>query len=87
VGGEISDAVLFNINTHSRTINCGAIAVYNDTKMPKSISVQPFLIKKKSLMQGFIVSDYADKNAEAIKQLVEWLQQGKLTHTETVVEK
>jgi NADPH-dependent curcumin reductase CurA len=86
VGGEISDAVLFNINTHSRTINCGAIAVYNDTKMPKSISVQPFLIKKKSLMQGFIVSDYADKNAEAIKQLVEWLQQGKLTHTETVVE-
>jgi NADPH-dependent curcumin reductase CurA len=86
VGGEISDAVLFNINTHSRTINCGAIAVYNDTKMPKSISVQPFLIRKKSLMQGFIVSDYADKNTEAIKQLVEWLQQGKLTHTETVVE-
>ena len=86
VGGEISDAVLFKINTHSRTINCGAIAVYNDTKMPKSINVQPFLIRKKSLMQGFIVSDYADKNAEAIKQLVEWLQQGKLTHTETVVE-
>lgn len=86
VGGEISDAVLFNINKFSRTINCGAIAVYNDTKMPKSMSVQPFLVKNSSLMQGFIVSDYADKNGEAIKHLAEWLRQGKLTYTETIVE-
>ncbi len=86
VGGEISDAVLFNINKFSRTINCGAIAVYNDTKMPKSMSVQPFLVKNSSLMQGFIVSDYADKNGEAIKHLANWLQQGKLNYTETIVD-
>jgi len=86
VGGEISDAVLFNINKFSRTINCGAIAVYNNTKTPKSMSVQPFLVKKSSLMQGFIVSDYAEKNDVAIKHLAEWLQQGKLTYTETIEE-
>src|SRR5690606_10992756 len=45
VGGEISDAVLFNINKFSRTINCGAIAVYNNTEAPKGISPQPFLVK------------------------------------------
>ncbi len=86
VGGEISDAVLFNINKFSRTIICGAISVYNSTEAPKGISVQPFLVKNSSSMQGFIVSDFADKHADGMKQLVEWLQQEKLGYTETIKE-
>ncbi|WP_027126840.1 NADP-dependent oxidoreductase [Gelidibacter mesophilus] len=86
VGGPISDAVLFNINKFSRTINCGAISVYNETELPKSISVQPFLVKNSALMQGFIVSNYSEKFPEAMKQLGEWLAAEKLTYTETVVE-
>jgi NADPH-dependent curcumin reductase CurA len=86
VGGEISEAVLFNINKFSRTVNCGAISVYNETELPKSISVQSFLIKKSSSMQGFVIFDYADKHTEGIKQLAEWLQQGKLHYTETIVD-
>ncbi len=86
VGGPISDAVLFNINKFSRTINCGAIAVYNSTELPKSVSVQPFLVKNSSLMQGFIVSDFADKFPAGVRQLAQWLQEDKLTHTETVRE-
>lgn len=86
VGGEISDAVLFNINKFSRTINCGAISAYNDTTPPRSLSVQPFLVKNSSSMQGFIVGDFADKHPEGIKQLAEWLQEGKLKYTETIQE-
>lgn len=86
VGGPISDAVLFNINKFSRTVNCGAISLYNETELPKSVSVQPFLVKKSALMQGFIVSNYEEKFTEAMKQLAEWLAAGKLTYTETVVE-
>ncbi|WP_238388419.1 NADP-dependent oxidoreductase [Christiangramia aestuarii] len=86
VGGEISEAALFNINKFSRTINCGAISVYNNTEIPKSISVQPFLVKKSSLMQGFIVFDYADKHPEGIRQLTQWLNEGKLKYTETIRE-
>ncbi len=37
-------------------------------------------------MQGFIVSDFSDKFPAGVRQLAEWLQQGKLTHTETVRE-
>ena len=37
-------------------------------------------------MQGFIVFNYAEKYPEAMKQLSEWLAEGKLTNTETVVE-
>ncbi|MCM4152393.1 NADP-dependent oxidoreductase [Arenibacter sp. N53] len=86
VGGPISDAVLFNINKFARMIICGAISVYNNTEVPKSVSVQPFLIKNSALMQGFIVSNYAEKFPEAIKQLSIWLAEGKLTYTETIVE-
>jgi len=86
VGGPISDAVLFNINKFARMIICGAISVYNETSLPKSISVQPFLVKNSALMQGFIVGNYAAKFPEAIKQLAAWLEDGKLTYTETVVE-
>ena len=86
VGGEISEAALFNINKFSRTVNCGAISVYNETELPKSISVQPFLVKKSSSMQGFIVFDFVDKYPEGIKHLTQWLDEGKLHYTETIRE-
>lgn len=86
VGGPISDAVLFNINHFARMIICGAISVYNNTELPKSVSVQPFLVKNSALMQGFIVSNYSEKFPEAMKHLSTWLAEGKLTYSETVVE-
>ena len=36
-------------------------------------------------MQGFIVFDFADKYAEARKQLAQWLSEGKLKRKETVI--
>ncbi|WP_418639484.1 NADP-dependent oxidoreductase [Winogradskyella sp.] len=86
VGGPISDAVLVNINRLARIIVCGAISVYNNTEAPKSLSVQPFLVKNSALMQGFIVSNYAEKFPEAMTQLTSWLAKGKLTYSETIVE-
>ena len=86
VGGPISDAVLFNINQFARIIICGAISVYNKTELPMAVAVQPFLVKNSALMQGFIVSNYADKFPVAIKQLATWLGEGKLKYKETVVE-
>ncbi|RCW90662.1 NADP-dependent oxidoreductase [Winogradskyella arenosi] len=86
VGGPISDAVLVNINQFARIIICGAISVYNSTEVPKSLSVQPFLVKNSALMQGFIVSNYAAKFPEAVKALSGWLSEDKLTYSETIVE-
>lgn len=86
VGGPISDAVLFSINKFSRLVICGAISLYNNTELPKSLSVQPFLVKNSALMQGFIVSNYSDKFPEAMSHLTNWLADGKLTYTETIIE-
>ena len=85
VGGEISDAVLANINKHARLPVCGAISLYNETAIPVGPRLQPILLTKSATMRGFIVGDFSDKFPMAIKQLGTWLKQGKLTYSETIV--
>jgi len=86
VGGDISDAVLVKINQFARIVVCGAISVYNATSLPQSLSVQPFLVRNSALMQGFIVNDFEASFPKALAQLSQWLKEGKLKHSETVVE-
>lgn len=85
VGGEISDAVLANINKYARLPVCGTISHYNDTKIPVGPRIQPTLLTKSALMKGFIVGDYSAKFPAAINQLAIWLKEGKLTYAETIV--
>jgi NADPH-dependent curcumin reductase CurA len=86
VGGKISDEVLNNINKHARIPLCGAIAMYNEISPVLGPYVQPVLVSKSALMQGFIVSDFADKFPVAKKQLFNWLKEGRLTYHETIID-
>jgi NADPH-dependent curcumin reductase CurA len=86
VGGEISDAVLANINKYARIALCGAISMYNATEAPIGPRLQPMLLKSSARMQGFIVSNFADKFPQAITQLGNWFKEGKITYSETIVE-
>ncbi|EHQ30990.1 NADP-dependent oxidoreductase [Mucilaginibacter paludis] len=86
VGGKISDDVLNNINKHARIPLCGAISLYNDATPVLGPYIQPVLVKKSALIQGFIVGDFAAQFPEATKQLREWLMAGKLTYHETIYE-
>nr|WP_294899210.1 NADP-dependent oxidoreductase [uncultured Pedobacter sp.] len=86
VGGEIADAVLANINKFGRVPVCGAISSYNATEVLTGPRLQSILIKNSVLMQGFIVGNYAEKFPEAIKQLSQWLKEGKLKYAETIVD-
>lgn len=85
VGGEISDAVISHINRGARIIICGQISLYNETKLPVGPRIQPTLLKKSALMQGFIVSNYASRFPEGVKQLSGWLGEGRLSYQETIV--
>jgi NADPH-dependent curcumin reductase CurA len=85
VGGDISDAVIFNMNKYGRIAICGTISSYNDTEASKGPRLQPYILKNSMLMQGFIVSNYANKFPEGVKQLSEWLKAGKLQYSETIV--
>ncbi|MFC2949654.1 NADP-dependent oxidoreductase [Virgibacillus sediminis] len=86
VGGPISDSVMRRINYKARIILCGQISQYNLKEPEKGPRVQGQLIQRSALMQGFIVSDYADRQEEGIKQLGQWVRDGKLKYRENMVE-
>ncbi|WP_442956511.1 NADP-dependent oxidoreductase [Paenibacillus sp. YIM B09110] len=87
VGGDITDAVIGQLNDHARIALCGSISAYNDSE-GKDIGPRVLvkLIKTRSLMKGFVLGDYADRLPEGAKMLGQWLSEGKLKYEETVIE-
>ncbi|GAB4029160.1 zinc-binding dehydrogenase [Spirosoma jeollabukense] len=86
VGGPISDAVLANLNPYGRVAVCGTIANYNDTEPALSPSILPLVVYKFLTIRGFLIADFAGRFSEGLAQLAAWLNQGKLTYAETIVE-
>jgi NADPH-dependent curcumin reductase CurA len=84
VGGEISDAVISNINFHARIPLCGQISLYNSTETPMGPRLQPMLLTRSVLMQGFIIGNFQSEFPEGIKQMATWVKEGKLKSTETI---
>ena len=86
VGSYTLDAAMKNINRLGRVINCGAISLYNETEKPTGPRLETTIVKQSVKMQGFIVSNYQEHFPEGVKQLSQWLNDGKLVKEETVVE-
>jgi len=86
VGGPVSDAVLPLINLGARVIVCGQISIYNMDRPDEGLRPQPYLLVNSALMKGFIVTDYAREYSEGVKQLAQWLSEGKLKYAETIVD-
>ena len=86
VGGDHLEASLAVLNTHGRVAMCGAIAHYNATEMPAGPHNLALAIGKRLTLRGFIVSDHRDRMPDMIADVSRWLSEGKLFHTETVVE-
>jgi NADPH-dependent curcumin reductase CurA len=85
-GGEIMEAVYERMNLHSRFVLCGMIAGYNDADDSKTrISLSGTLMKRIRI-QGFIVTDFAARTAEATQKLLQWIAEGKIKHKETIVD-
>lgn len=85
VGGDISDAVIMNLNFQARVVLCGQISLYNSTEVPMGPRLQPMLLTKSVLMQGFIVGDFQSEFPEGTHHLVKWVNEGKLKFKETVI--
>jgi NADPH-dependent curcumin reductase CurA len=86
VGGEILDLCLSRAKPHARFVMCGGISQYNaaagQARGPRNYLM---IVSMRIRMEGFIVFDYADRYAEARKELAQWLAEGKIKRTETVV--
>ncbi|MFZ2338227.1 MAG: NADP-dependent oxidoreductase [Bacteroidales bacterium] len=85
VGGEITDAVIANLNFHSRIVLCGQISLYNNTEIPTGPRVFPQLLTKSTLVQGFIVGNYSERFGEAFAYLNQWINEGKIKYTHTII--
>ena len=86
VGGTISDAVMFLLNTFARISLCGQISMYNLEQLDVGPRVQPLMLVKSAMMKGFIITAYTDRFVEGGTQLAKWLREGKLKYAENIVE-
>lgn len=85
VGGEIFDTVLRRLNAFSRIPLCGFVSQYNETE-PYAIKNFGALLVNRSLLQGFIVSEYPKLWPQAVSELAQMIAQGKLKYRETVAD-
>jgi len=86
VGGQILDSVLALINLGARISLCGMISQYNATDRPQGPANLFMLIVKRARIQGFLVSDYMARAAEAMSKLGGWYVEGKIKYRVDVVE-
>ncbi|HXV93458.1 MAG TPA: NADP-dependent oxidoreductase [Pseudonocardia sp.] len=84
VGGEILDAVLTRLRRGARVVICGAISQYNAEGPPTGPANYLSLLVNRARMEGFVVFDFADRYAEAAKEMGAWLREGRL-HSRTDV--
>jgi hypothetical protein len=86
VGGEILDAVLTRLARGARVVICGAISQYNATGSVQGPKNYLSLLVSRASMTGMVVFDYADRFAGAAAEMAGWLQDGRLTTREDVVQ-
>ena len=86
VGGEHLEAALTAARPFARFALCGAISMYNATEMPAGPRNLVLMVGKQLRMEGFIVSSSWDMMPAYLRDLSQWVKDGKVTWKETVFE-
>ena len=89
VGGAVFEAVFPLLNAFARVPVCGLIAHYNDTEavVPKwAGSMMRAVLTKRLTIRGFIVSDFAARQADFLRDMSGWVREGKMKYKEFVTE-
>jgi NADPH-dependent curcumin reductase len=89
VGGAVFDAVFPLLSAFARIPVCGLIAHYSDTeaKPPKWASwLMPAILTKRLTFRGFIISDFAARRSDFLRDMSQWVLEGKVKYKEFVTE-
>ena len=78
-GGDILGAALRRMRPHGRIVCCGVVSQYDTSDpAPGPRGIPGLLINNRVRMEGFLVFDYADRYADARRQLRAWIDAGEL---------
>jgi len=83
VGGVVLETVALQLNPFARIPLCGLISQYNEVR-PHGLDNLVMLLINRVKLQGFIVSDFAPKSDQAMKELAQWVRDGKIKYRETI---
>jgi NADPH-dependent curcumin reductase len=84
VGGPILEAVLRRINVHARIPLIGLISQYNAGKPSPGPDLHPVLTQR-ALMRGMIVSDHTHRTPDFLRDMSDWLRDGRIHYREDIV--
>lgn len=84
--GAISDAVLAHLRVGARVIICGTASIASWNPAPSGPRVERHLLVKRARMQGLLIFDYADRYAEGLRPLSEWVRAGSIRYREDILE-
>ena len=85
VGGLVQAAVFEQLNPFARVAMCGMVSQYNEKAMPPGPNLG-FVVGKRILIQGFIVSDRPARLTEWRAMAEPWVANGSLVHREDVID-
>jgi hypothetical protein len=90
VGGTVFEAVFPLLNNFARVPVCGQIATYNAIEMPagelRTSAVTRAILTKRLTLRGFIVTDFAARHGDFLRDVSAWLHEGRIKYREHVVE-
>ena len=89
VGGKTFELVLPLLNNFARIPVCGLISLYNNNQIPPGPDLPPRIMKnilvKRLTFRGFIVWDFQSQEEEAINNISNWINEGKIKYREDFV--
>ena len=85
VGGKTLETALFLMNMRGRVVCCGAVSQYDSAAPSGPRNLPGIVVVKRLRMEGFIVMDFADRDAEAERALAGWLETGAIRPVEDIV--
>jgi NADPH-dependent curcumin reductase CurA len=85
VGGAVQAAVFDRLNAFSRVAMCGMVSQYNEQEFPSGPNLG-FVVGKRVLIQGFIVSDRPERFTEWRRIAAPMVADGSLIYREDVME-
>jgi NADPH-dependent curcumin reductase CurA len=86
VGGAITDAVMRRIATNARVAVCGQISRYNAVAPETGPRWLSQLIVRQAKVEGFLVSQFAPRFEDGLRQLATWMKEKRLVYREDVVD-